>query len=222
MIVLRLLVSLCLAAILAGCAAGGPRPGSRERLADKADVSAVVAADLAFARLARDKGQWQAFRETMGDGAVMFVPQMTDARGWLADQAEPAQPAVWRPERVVSSCDGTLAASMGSATLPDGTFSHYITVWKRQRNGAYRWVLDTGDPTPEAPDPPEMIGSTVAPCSPAPPADMPAAIAASDDRTLRYTLAGQTDGEQELEVSYWTGKAFEVFYRRPVPPATAR
>jgi len=218
----RILGLVALAALLAGCAADGARPGSRERLAKRADVSAVVAADLALARLAREKGQWQAFREKMGDDAVMFVPYLANAREWLSRQEEPAQPALWRPERVVSSCDGTLAASMGGATWPDGTFSRYLTVWKRERNGSYRWVLDTGEPTREAPDPPEMIGSTVAECAPPPPAQAAAlsvASRASDDQTFRYAVSQEPGGGDALEVSYWTGETFEVFYRRPVPAA---
>src|SRR3546814_4565755 len=45
-----------------------------------ANPSAFIAAELAFARLARDKWQWTAFRETAADDAVMFMPQRVLAR----------------------------------------------------------------------------------------------------------------------------------------------
>ena len=46
---------------LAGCAAGpGLRDRDRDRVERRAEPSAVVAAELAFARAAPEKGQWPA------------------------------------------------------------------------------------------------------------------------------------------------------------------
>ena len=68
------LAALALTAALAACASGPERP-----LRLSADPSAVVSAELAFARLAQEKGQWTAFRETASDAAIMFTPQPLQA-----------------------------------------------------------------------------------------------------------------------------------------------
>jgi hypothetical protein len=145
-------------------------PGlSRDRRDDNdgrgyANPSAVIAAEIAFAQLAQDKGQWTAFRTTATKDAVMFVPQMAYAQVFLKDKADPVQAVKWQPHQVWSSCDGTLAVTRGAWQRPDGSAGYFTTVWQRQKNGKYKWVLDQGEALPMAMDPPEMIVAKVADC----------------------------------------------------------
>ena len=81
----------------------------------------VVAAEIAFARAAQEKGQWTAFAEYATDDAVMFVPEPVVARDWLRRQTDPPQPVQWQTHQVWSSCDGTLAVTKGAWQRPDGT-----------------------------------------------------------------------------------------------------
>ena len=80
------LAALCRGALLASCA-GGSGGTARERfyrsLKPQANPSAVIATELAFAREAREKGQWTAFRKFAAEDAVMFVPGAVAARPWL-------------------------------------------------------------------------------------------------------------------------------------------
>ena len=143
--------------LLAGCASDGPRSrggrldlgGPGDRLEFRADPSAVIAAELAFARLAQEKGQWTAFIETSTDDAVMFVPQAVK----------------WQPHQVWSSCDGTLAVTKGAWQRPNGTTGYFTTVWARQRDGDYKWVLDQGDVLEQPSAAPELIDGKVAECT---------------------------------------------------------
>ncbi|MBN8501167.1 MAG: hypothetical protein J0M19_08470 [Sphingomonadales bacterium] len=131
-----------------------------------ANPSAVIAAELAFAKLAQDKGQWTAFRTTATQDAVMFVPQMVYAQVFLKGKPDPAQPVKWQPHQIWSSCDGTLAVTRGAWQRPDGTSGWFTTVWQRQKNGSYKWVLDQGDELPMPLDAPDMIVAKVADCPP--------------------------------------------------------
>jgi hypothetical protein len=106
--------------------------------------SAVVAAEIAFSRLARDKGQWTAFRETADKDAVMFMPQIVNAQAWLKKRPDPAQALSWSPIAVYMACDGSYAVSTGNWKQPDGTTGRFITLWRRQVNRSYKWVLDWG------------------------------------------------------------------------------
>ena len=131
-----------------------------------ANPSAVVAAEVAFAQLAQAKGQWTAFRATATKDAVMFVPQMAYAQTFLKDRADPAQAVKWQPHQVWSSCDGSLAVTRGAWQRPDGSSGYFTTVWQRQKNLQYKWVLDQGEALPMPLDAPEMITAKVADCAP--------------------------------------------------------
>jgi hypothetical protein len=124
-----------------------PMPGRQ-----RADPGKVAATDFAFARAARDEGQWTAFREYAASGAQMHLEGgPVDASEFLARRADPPEPVRWTPNEVWSSCDGSIAVSYGRSVQPDGIVGSYVTVWQRQRNGDYRWVYDTG--TPDNPQP---------------------------------------------------------------------
>ncbi len=129
-----------------------------------ANPSAVIAAEIAFAQLAQAKGQWTAFRSTATKDAVMFVPQMAYAQAFLKDRADPAQAVKWQPHQVWSSCDGSLAVTRGAWQRPDGSTGYFTTVWQRQKDLKYKWVLDQGDAMPFPLDEPEMIAAKVADC----------------------------------------------------------
>ena len=66
---------------------------ARQRRGIRADAnpSALIATELAFAREAREKGQWTAFRDYAADNAIRFVPGQVAAKEWLKKQANPAQ-----------------------------------------------------------------------------------------------------------------------------------
>lgn len=152
-----------LALALAGCMGGPPDyknmrgygQGSGERLDGSrlggyANPSEVAATDIAFARAARDDGQWTAFRRYAADGAVIHGKNgVIEASPWLAAQDDPAVPVQWTPTAVWSSCDGSTAVTQGKFADPEGNWGYYVTVWERQRDGRYRWVYDMGAPDDE-------------------------------------------------------------------------
>lgn len=167
---LKAVSAIALAALLASCAGGQPRT-PRQMLdyalansPNNASPGKIVAAELAFARMAREKGQWTAFREFATDDAVMFVPEPVNARDWLAKQKDPAESVRWQPHQVWMSCDGSMAVTKGAWQRPDGSFGYYTTVWERQQDGEYKWVLDQGDVLAEPLAEPDIVQSTVADC----------------------------------------------------------
>ena len=184
--------------------------------AGHANPGAVVAEELSFARLAQEKGQWTAFRETATKDAVMFVPQMVYAQEFLKDKPNPPKPVTWQPHQVWSSCDGSLAVTRGAWQRPDGTSGWFTTVWQKQKNGRYKWVLDQGDVLPMPLDPPDMIVSNVADCPPgyrgrAPkakdfkgklvPLDPARRTGLSLDGTLGWEATVQPDGARRFTVA---------------------
>ena len=133
--------------MLGSAGAEAQRRPMREGGPSMANPSAVVAAELGFARLAQDKGQWTAFRETAEKDAVMFMPDAVNAQAWLKKRPDPAQSVKWQPYRVFVSCDGSYALSTGPSTEPDGSSGTFSTIWRRQKDGGWKWIVDFGSPT---------------------------------------------------------------------------
>ena len=213
-----ILAVLCGALLLAGCASGpkGPRGNFGGLLRPIAQPGDVVAVELAFARAAQDKGQWSAFAEFAGDDAVMFVPQPVRAKEWLKGRANPPQAITWQPYQVWSSCDGSLAVTKGASLRPDGTAGYFTTIWQRQEDGAYKWVLDQGD-TLEAPlAEPDMVQTDVANCPqrkpggvqarPQGPGELSGPLEGkSADGSLIWSARVASDNSRELHVSLQKG-----------------
>lgn len=206
---------------LASCA-GGPSGGSRNFEPKLANPSAVIAAEIAFNRLAQDKGQWTAFRQTAAKDAVMFVPQPTSAQGWLKGKVDPAHSVKWQPHKAFMSCDGKTGVTTGAAQWPDGQSGYFTTVWQwfergSQGDGEWKWVLDHGDliATPRASA--EMIETKVASCKGkapaalnAPPVGAQMKMGFSRDQSLNWTWVVNPDGARTLNVQIWNGETSEV------------
>lgn len=128
-----------------------------------ANPGGVIAAELGFAALAQEKGQWTAFRETAAKGAMMFAPQPVLVAEYLKGKADPPVAVKWQPHAVWSSCDGTFAVTRGAWQRP-GSTGYFITVWQRQGDGGYKWVLDQGDALAKPLPDEDMIEGTVGDC----------------------------------------------------------
>lgn len=228
---LRSLAVLALAALLASCASGQPRTPRQfidyalANSPNNASPGKIVAAELAFARLAREKGQWTAFREFATEDAVMFVPEPVNARDWLAKQKNPAESVKWQPHQVWMSCDGSLAVTKGAWQRPDGSFGYFTTVWERQQDGEYKWVLDQGDVLAEPLAEPDVVQSTVADCSLQPAQTIPYPAqptqkkfsGEADDGRLKWDMRFEQDQARKLIVSIWTGTQWNVALTSEVP-----
>lgn len=154
----RIALTLALLATSTGASAA-PRP----LLRPTANPGAVIAAELGFAALAQEKGQWTAFRATAAKGAKMFVPQPVLVAEFLKGRKDPATSVKWQPHVVWSSCDGSIAVTRGAYQQAQ-TVGYFITVWQRQKDGAYKWVLDQGDDLAAPLAEPESIDGEVADC----------------------------------------------------------
>jgi hypothetical protein len=229
------LFAAALVLALAACTTGassGPRP-----LALRANPSDVIATELAFARAARDKGTWTAFREYATRDAQWPGPRWESVQTALKGVPDPAQAIMWEPDQVWASCDGSFALSSGPATHPGGKRTRFATIWQRQDNGAYRWVLDQGFDLEAGYDAPEMISARVADC----PAGkslrvdrLPKARRAdawssgrSGDGTLVWSTELRADCGRTLVVSAMRDGAMTEVFRRvseapPVPAGQTR
>jgi ketosteroid isomerase-like protein len=141
---------LLLAALLAASPAQAVRP---------ADVGPVVEAERAFARAARTEGVNAAFLQYSAPDGLVFRPGPTNARQALAAHPIPPLALKWWPVYAGIAASGDLGFTTGPYVAGEGErqgYGWYFTVWRRQADGDWRWVLDHGPPTreaaPEGPD----------------------------------------------------------------------
>lgn len=202
------------AAATALLAAGAATARERDPLG--ANPSGFIAAEIAFARLAQEKGQWTAFRETAAPEAVMFVPQRVKARDWLKSQKDPAEAVKWQPHAVYFSCDGNVGVTTG-AWQKGPAHGYFTTVWLRDpKKGKMAWVLDHGDTLAAPREVSDFIASKQAKCGSRPGVAIDGggegedrAVGLSPDQTLSWTSVVQPDGARRVTIRLWDGSAMQ-------------
>jgi len=173
-----------------------------------------VEAERAFAADAQALGQWTAFRKWAADDATMFAPKPVKTHVFLKDRRDPPKAIEWWPTKSFISCDGSLAVNTGGWKRPDGTVGYFTTVWQRQKDGHWKWIVDGGDTLKEErarPAEPAIVRAT---CGNAPmweKDDSPGLTetGASTDSTLIWRWIVWPDGAREMEVSAWEGTGWE-------------
>ncbi|MEE4199683.1 hypothetical protein [Erythrobacter sp.] len=223
---------------LAACGPSRPRGPSDTVIAralktapGAAQPSAIVKTEIAFARAAREEGQWTAHGNFAAPGAVIHGRSgPVAAEALFASLSDPAEPVQWGPRAVVMSCDGALAISQGRFRNPQGLVGNYVTVWERQADGTYLWVYDVAGPdVPQPPPRPQfedgdivvtaidavegLVATCPRPGSPVPPppsasplAERPGDVRQSPDSTLRWRFEHRgTDAKYVVAEYHYEG-----------------
>lgn len=225
----QLFAATGIALLLASCASNG-RPTDRERFVRAAgkpvaNPSDIVKAELAFARLAREKGQWTAFRETAAPDAIMFTPEIVSAPVWLKGKTDPAKAVEWQAHKVFMSCDGGMGVATGAWQGADGGNGYFTTIWQKQdaqkrrlrgQDVEWKWIFDHGASVDTPLAEPDFVNTRVASCAKSTPTPIAAAPSGdnnksgfSTDRTLFWSAESSADKSRSLLVRLWNGEQWE-------------
>ena len=119
----------------------------------------MIAADKAFATLSKEKGAHAAFLAYMDDNVRLYDGDHPPIIGkkavvdyYALHPERPDQRLDWTPIEAEASPDGVLGFTRGrwiaTGTKKDGKLyratGYYVTEWKKQPDGAYKFVLDIG------------------------------------------------------------------------------
>jgi len=158
------LIAACLLLGLAACApaerADGSGPSGEELR------QALLRTDREFSEASQAQGAAKAFADYMTEDAVMLpngahiVEGSERIKEFLDGDAD--SELTWEPLRAEVSASGDLGYTYGTyeyrAADADGKlavgYGKYVSIWKRQPDGEWKWVLDTGNPSP-APSQPD-------------------------------------------------------------------
>jgi len=133
-----------------------------QKTGEASDSRSLVEAERAFAKASEIKGAREAFLENLADDSVLFHPGPVDGKKWWNDQ--PVRPGVlsWQPIYASVSRAGDLGYTTGpwefrEKSLSDNpvAFGYFVSIWKRQADGAWKVILDLGtrNPAPQTPTP---------------------------------------------------------------------
>jgi ketosteroid isomerase-like protein len=115
----------------------------------------MVKTEQAFSKMAQDKSIREAFLAYIADDGLLFRPGAVNGKSWMLEH--PVPPSDKRPVLVWQPAFAGMAASgdMGFTTGPweakadvndekPAGFGHFMTVWKKQADGSWRFVVDLG------------------------------------------------------------------------------
>ena len=114
----------------------------------------IVNADIAFSNMSRQVGMKKAFMEYIGNDGVLLRPDHlpivgADAIDFLSQINDTAFTLTWTPTKGDISKSGDLGYTYGvyelttADTIIKGT---YVNVWKKQNDGAWKFIVDSGNP----------------------------------------------------------------------------
>ena len=224
---MRRMTSSVLALALTSCAAGPGDPRDRS-VRPFAEPGQVIATERAFARMAREKGTWTAFRHYATGDALTPSPKLTRVQAGLKGLSDPSEPILWGPDAAWSSCDGSFAVTTGEAAYPGGRKGRFLTVWQRQTDGEYRWVLDQGFDSAGGAIDPETIPAKVAECPRGPRPDRRVrrgeawGSGASNDGTLVWQTTIAADCSRTAVVRMAGADGPSEVFRKTAPPPPLR
>lgn len=151
---------LLIATTLIACSPQKPSEVEREKIKQE-----VMSYDLAFSKYSQANGFAKALAEYADEDAIKLNPREYSAFGRAQLQKEADADSLgssegvltWQPKKVTVSGSGDLASAFGDwffsfkspQTNRDTTiYGNYITVWKKQQDGSWKFILDGGNAAP--------------------------------------------------------------------------
>ena len=116
---------------------------------------ALLETDRAFSKLSDEKGMKVAFIEYIDSNGVMLKPDHlpiagADAIDYLIQQNDTGYILSWQPHDGFVSSSGDMGYTYGIYSLKPSVidtvfYGTYVTIWKKQKNGTWKFILDSGN-----------------------------------------------------------------------------
>lgn len=131
------------------------------------DPAELVAVDRLFCQRSLEAGMKVAFVEYADSAVIKMEDGQPAIRGiqnlqtqWADPRPDGPSPLVWEPQHADVSASGDLGFTYGYWRYPASTatgtdtlyYGNYVSIWKRQADGSWKYVLDTGTNTPKPDD----------------------------------------------------------------------
>jgi ketosteroid isomerase-like protein len=144
--------------LLTVCSLAGLAVAQKKNQVD--DLKSMVETERAFARASEEKGIRESFAEFIADDGILFRPTPVLGKTWMEEHPLPASSArpllSWQPIFAAVSRAGDLGYTTGPWQYKNdikdakpAAFGNFMTVWKKQTDGSWKFALDLGISNPE-------------------------------------------------------------------------
>ena len=147
-----------------------------QRQPQKSPVAEMVETERAFARTSKEKGTTPSFLAFIADDGILFRPKAVKGKQWLIANPPPAtakRPWLhWAPSYAFMAKSGDMGYTFGPweyrSDVKDKdavAFGHFLTVWKKQADGTWKFAVDLGvsHPDPKTPSPSLRLSDDLGP-----------------------------------------------------------
>lgn len=115
------------------------------------NLNAMISTEYSFASTAAEIGTRDAFLKFVADDGIIFRPNAVNGKTFLGNA--PKRPGLlsWYPTFAGISRDGDMGFTTGPADFKKDKdssaiwFGNFSTVWQRQANGEFKFVIDMGN-----------------------------------------------------------------------------
>ncbi len=130
--------------------------GCGSKMNNSKSIDELIATDQEFSDLSQKEGVPVAFDRFMDDDAVMYRNKQVPVIGREAIRklfdGYPDASLTWEPFKTEVGSGGDLGYTLGKWTFTAGTeqdgipvgYGFYVTIWKKQPDGNWKYVFDTG------------------------------------------------------------------------------
>ena len=127
-------------------------------------LKSLVETEQAFSKTAEDKSTREAFLQFIADDGILFRPTAVPGKQWLLDHPAPASQKhpllAWQPVFAFVARAGDVGYTTGpwefKGDIKDekpAAYGDFITVWKKQSDGSWKFVVDLGISHPQSSGP---------------------------------------------------------------------
>jgi ketosteroid isomerase-like protein len=121
----------------------------------------MVKTEQAFSKTAEEKNIRDAFLAFIADDGLLFRPGAVNGKKWMLEHPVPPsdkKPSLaWQPAYAGVSASGDMGFTTGpweakadvNDEKPQG-YGHFVTVWKKQADGSWKFVVDLGISHPQS------------------------------------------------------------------------
>jgi ketosteroid isomerase-like protein len=120
----------------------------------------MVKTEQAFSKMAQDTNPREAFLAFIAEDGLLFRPGAVNGKKWMLEHPVPPSDKkpvlVWQPAFAGMAASGDMGFTTGpweaKADVNDakpGAYGHFMTVWKKQADGSWKFVVDLGIAHPQ-------------------------------------------------------------------------
>jgi len=132
-----------------------------QKATTKSPLHSMVATERAFAQASADKGTRDSFLMFIADDGILFRPTAVAGKKWMLEHPVPLtenRPLLaWQPIFADMAAAGDMGYTFGpwefKRNINDQkavAFGHFATVWKKQADGNWKFVIDLGISHPQS------------------------------------------------------------------------